>query len=297
MMRVAVLRFEELPNLEEFEMPEDFDDGVFFADDELLVQALQRRGVEAEALGWNSARLLANEFDVAVVRSAWDYVERREEFLAAVERIEASGSRVVNPVEALRWNSAKTYLQDLDRAGIPTVPTYLAEHDDAVSRLEGSDFAVLKPIVGSGGKGVVKVRMDDLPEVLASLDRSRYVLQPFAQSVQTEGEWMFVTVAGRHAAAFLKKPKEGDFRAHALYGGSTDLAEPSQEDLAQVERMWSLLPHPVLYARFDLVRLDGRLAVMELELIEPVLYLQFAPHLADQLAEAVAELPVERLPV
>lgn len=286
-MRVAVLRCERLPRFVTWEIP---DVDALFDDDRLLIDALRRRGVDAVPAAWSDDADWA-AFDLAVLRSTWDYVDRLPEFLAALEAIERSGCRIRNPLDAVRWNSDKRYLDALARWGVPVVPlvrTSAADPDAAVRAVAaaGWDELVVKPTVGVGGSGVVRLSAARLRDHMASAAGSVFV-QPFAQAVLDEGELSFAVIGGEVSHVLRKRPAAGDFRAHGIYGGTVEAHNPAAGDLAEMRDLYTRLPFDLDYARIDVVRFDGRLAVLELELIEPILYLALAPGAADRLAEAV----------
>ncbi|GAA1059798.1 ATP-grasp domain-containing protein [Agromyces bracchium] len=286
-MRVAVLRCERLPSFVTWEIP---DVDALFDDDRLLVEALRARGVDAVPLAW-SADADWTAFDLAVLRSTWDYVDRLPEFLAALERIETSGCRVRNPLDAVRWNSDKRYLEDLDRRGVPVVPLIRADPGDPGPAVEavadrGWTELVVKPEVGVGGAGVARLRAADLPGRLASADGPLFV-QPLARAVLDEGEYSHVLIGGEASHVLRKRPATGDFRAHGIYGGTVEAHAADAGDLAEIRALAARLPFELDYARIDVVRYEGRLSVLELEVIEPILYLALAPGAAGRLAAAV----------
>jgi glutathione synthase/RimK-type ligase-like ATP-grasp enzyme len=290
-MRVAVLRCERLPRFVTWEIP---DVDALFADDRLLIDALRRRGVDAVAVAWSDDADWGS-FDLAVLRSTWDYVDRLPEFLGALSSIEAHGCRVRNPLDAVRWNSDKRYLDALAGWGVPVVPVIRATttDPDAVLRAvvaAGWEDLVVKPSVGVGGSGVVRLPAAGLSDHLRSV-RDEMLVQPFASAVVDEGEYSFVVIGGRVSHVLRKRPAAGDFRAHGIYGGSVAPHEPAAEDLAEVRDLFARLPFDLDYARIDVIRFDGRLAVLELELIEPILYLSLAPDSADRLAAAILRTP------
>lgn len=286
-MRVAVLRCERLPRFVTWEIP---DVDALFDDDRMLIDALRRRGVDAVPAAWSDDADWA-AFDLAVLRSTWDYVDRLPEFLAALEAIERSGCRIRNPLDAVRWNSDKRYLDALARWGVPVVPlvrTSAADPGAAVRAVAaaGWDELVVKPTVGVGGSGVVRLPAARLRDHLASAAGSVFV-QPFAPAVLDEGELSFAVIDGEVSHVLRKRPAAGDFRAHGIYGGTVEAHAPAAGDLAEVRDLYARLPFELDYARIDVVRFEGRLAVLELELIEPILYLALAPGAADRLASAV----------
>lgn len=288
-MRVAVLRCEQLPSFVTWEIP---DVESLFSDDRRLLDAFADRGVDAEPVAWTDPRVDWDAFDVAVLRSTWDYVDHLQRFLEVTERIERSRCTLLNTAGAVRWNADKHYLDDLDRLGVPIVPIMRGTRADA-PRIRaavaeaGWDELVLKPAIGVGGSGVVRTTASGLAEVLDGLAPGTEVMvQPFAEEIVGEGELSFVFLGDDLSHVLRKRPAAGDFRAHGIYGGTIELADPGRGDAAAVSAMLARLPFDLLYARFDVVRYGGRLAVLELELIEPMLYLDLAPGSAGRLADA-----------
>lgn len=290
-MRVAVLRGRNLPKFIGPDVPHV---DHLLADDRRLIEAFASRGVEAQSVVWRDPQDW-DRFDLALIRSTWDYIDEPERFLAVLSEIAASSCRLRNPLEAVRWNSEKTYLFDLCEWGIPTVPTYRAPASDrqALQRTaigEAWGGAVLKPTVGGGGFRVSRVAPGELAGTLEGLSAEEpgleFLVQPLVESVVTEGEWSFIFVDGTLSHVLLKRPAPGDYRAQEPYGGVIEAARPPAADASAVQRMLERLPFDLLYARLDLVRVGDHLSVMEVELIEPVLYFNLAPEAAGRLAEA-----------
>ena len=291
-MRVAVLRCQNLPRFVTWEIPNVEE---LFADDRLLIEEFAKRGVEASSVVWRDPGVDWNQFDLALIRSTWDYIDHPREFAATLSGIQATSCRLFNPLEAVRWNSEKHYLLDLQEWGVPTVPTLRAA---AMGRAEwerravgeGWRGAVLKPVVGAAGQSVRRVGPREIAGALDQLTgehpQSEFLVQPFIESVRSEGEWSFVYVDGELTHTLLKKPARGDYRAHGIYGGTVEVAEPAPEDARQAQAILAQLPFDLLYARLDLVRVEDRLSVMELELIEPILYFDRAPRGAGRLVGA-----------
>jgi len=291
-VRVAVLRCRNLPRFVTWEIP-NVDE--LFADDRLMIEEFARRGAEATSVVWQDRSIDWNSFDLALIRSTWDYIDDREGFLARMAEIEASSCRLFNPLDAVRWNSDKRYLLDLRERGVPTVPTFEASAParprwrEAAAR-DAWRGAVLKPVVGAAGQAVHRLDVRDVDvtlDRLAAEDPHReFLVQPFVDSVVDEGEWSFIYLDRRLSHVLQKKPARGDYRAHGIYGGSIEVAEPAVADARQAEEILARLPFDLLYARLDLVRVAGRLSVMELELIEPILYFPHAPRGVGWLVEA-----------
>lgn len=291
-MRVAVLKCQKLPSFVTWEIPNVED---LFADDRMLIAELAERGVEAESVIWGDPGVDWDQFDIALIRSTWDYIDERERFLAVLAGIEESSCQLFNPLEAVRWNSDKSYLFDLRDWQVPIVPTHLASATDPAILQDGIvrqgwQSAVLKPRIGVGAADVCRVPSHEVARTIAQRTAQRphqeLLVQPLIESVVSEGEWSFIYIDGELSHVLLKKPAPGDYRAHGIYGCTIERVEPRRDDLLQVEAMLARLPFDLLYVRLDLVRIEDRLAVMELELVEPILYFNLAPHGASRLASA-----------
>ena len=288
-MRVAVLRCERLPSFVTWEIA---DVEALFADDRRLIEALMERGVEAEPVAWTDPEVEWDAYDAAVLRSTWDYVDRLPRFLEVTAGIDRSRCTLLNPADAVRWNADKHYLDDLDRLGVPIVPLVRGT-SAAAARLRASvdrmgwKELVVKPAIGVGGSGVVRTTVPGLERVLDALPpETEVMVQPFAGAILEEGELSFIILGGSLSHVLRKRPASGDFRAHGIYGGTVAPMDAAPEDAARVAAMLSRLPFDLLYARVDVVRLDDRLCVLELELIEPMLYLDLAPGSAGRLADS-----------
>jgi glutathione synthase/RimK-type ligase-like ATP-grasp enzyme len=291
-MRVAVLKCQKLPSFVTWEIPNVED---LFADDRMLIAELAERGVEAESVVWGHSSVDWDRFDLALIRSTWDYIDERERFLSVLAEIEESSCQLFNPLEAVRWNSDKSYLLDLRDWQVPIVPTHLASGtapailQDRIVQ-QGWKNAVLKPRIGAGAADVCRVPSHEIAQTLAQRTAQRpqqeLLVQPLIESVIGEGEWSFIYIDGELSHVLLKKPAPGDYRAHGIYGGTVERVEPRRDDLLQVEAMLAKLPFDLLYARLDLVRIEDHMVVMELELVEPILYFNLAPQGVSRLVSA-----------
>jgi glutathione synthase/RimK-type ligase-like ATP-grasp enzyme len=255
---------------------------------DLLVDALARRGLDARWVSWDdpaepwTARLVA-------VRSTWDYEWRREEFLAWARSV---GPRLLNGADAFAWNIDKSYLLELEAAGLPVVPTVVATTAAEIkAAVDGFGPSVCKPTVGASGRGVVAIEGATPPPQ----GDGPWLVQPLVASVRTEGETSVFVIDGRAVSQVRKVPAAAEIRVHEQYGGHSDAVPPTEEhcDLATrtVRVAEQLLGADLLYARVDLMRLaDGRLVVGELEAIEPGFYLDLVPETAEAFADLVERL-------
>ena len=266
-------------------------------DAELLIPALAEREAEAELVPWSDQAADWAAYDLVVISSTWDYHERLDEFLGWLARAEDATS-VRNPRSLIEWNADKRYLRDLAEAGIPIVPTVWVEPDsggaavrEAVAR--GWEDVIVKPAVDLGAERLVRTDTLGIREALAGIAGPSLV-QPYLDSISSEGEISLVYLGGELSHAIRKRPAEGDFRVQEQYGGRFEPEEPSGEAAAVARRTWSMVESrpgvSPLYGRVDLVRdPDGLLCVGEVELIEPSLYLHVVgPAETARTADAIA---------
>ena len=250
---------------------------------------LERAGIEVEARPWTDPGDLT-PFDLAMPLVAWGYhfdVPRWHELL---DRLESDAVPTANPVPLLRWNSDKRYLAELGKRGISVIPTRLIERLDeaalAEARHDYGDLLVIKPLVSAAADGTHKLGpADPLPD--DSRGRTMMV-QPFLPSVASEGEYSIMLFGGRFSHSIVKRPKAGDYRVQPHLGGSEERCEPPEGAIELAHAALAAAPANAVYARVDMVRdAAGALAVIELELIEPALWLQHAPDGGESFASAV----------
>ncbi len=248
-----------------------------------LTPAFAALGLQTELVLWNAAAARAGEFAAMLPLIVWDYFEgdNPQEFAGQIRQA-AQKTRIFNPPEILRYNSDKSYLDDLAARGATVINARSVDKvtRDSVNAAYAQfdcEKIVAKPQIGAGAwrqallsKGAPLPPGDDLPP-------GRAILQPFLPSVLTEGEYSFLYFDGQFSHAVNKRPKDGDYRIQSMYGGREHPYDPKPEELAVAKAVLSYLPQVPLYARVDLLRgLDGQLKLIELEMIEPYLYLPFA---------------------
>ena len=265
-------------------------------DDALLVEPLLARGWEAEFVAWRDPKINWNRFRAVLIRSPWDYQQDAENFLRTLGKIEGSRARLVNSARLARWNHNKQYLAELRDHGVPIVPTMFLEDtksEQLHAIFEDLDSAVIvtKPAIGAGAEDTHRLRRNSDLDRMARLYEGRRILaQPFVESIVEEGEYSLQYFAGEYSHCVLKRPKSTDFRTQPEFGGSLVAVQADGDLIAAADKAMAALPSAPLYARIDLVRLaDGKLAVMEVELIEPSLFLGFDPYAADRFAAAFVE--------
>lgn len=281
---------------------DDLEDFVVY--DELTYPAFAELGVEVEAVPWRAA-VDWSRFELVVIRSPWDYQDDVDRFLDVLARIDGV-TRLENPLDVVRWNVRKDYLRDLERRGVPIVPTLWR---DAGAPLDSSLFdeldaerVVIKPLVSGNADHTYPVDAAALAarrrELEAIFALRPFLVQPFMPSVVDEGEYSLFYFGGEYSHALLKKPAEGDFRVQEEHGGRLRAIRPEPILRAAAERVLAALDRTLLYARVDLVRgrhppgnsEAGDFRLMELELIEPSLYFLFDPASPERFAQAAVDL-------
>ncbi|MEZ4699755.1 MAG: hypothetical protein R2834_05460 [Rhodothermales bacterium] len=250
-------------------------------DDALAIPALAAAGWSVDTLSWRAPDVDWGTYDAVVIRSTWDYMEHPDAFRAALARIVASGTRLLNPLPIVDWNLSKRYLADLEGQGVAIVPSCWGRRLDEPA-LHGlfehfdTDELVLKPLVSANAKDTFRLRRGARPAIEAAVARfasDDYLAQPFLPAVVDEGEYSLFYFDGALSHAILKTPAPADFRVQEEHGGHIVPIHPPPHLVAQAGRILDTIESRLLYARIDLVRTsENDAALMELELIEPSLY-------------------------
>ncbi|MFI8187648.1 RimK family alpha-L-glutamate ligase [Streptomyces sp. NPDC085946] len=262
----------------------------------VLVAALRDAGAQAVAVPWDDPAADWGAFDLVVIRSTWDYTWRAAEFAAWVERC-GTLTRLANPPRVVRWNTDKRYLGDLAAAGVPTVPTrYLAPGEPA--DFPGDRDYVVKPTTGAGARYAARYTPAEHATAVRQLERMHAegltaMVQPYVRSIDSAGERALQFFGGR----FLHASRKGAVLAPGTAYDADKVAHPdlapwtpAPAELAVAERALAAVPGDpeLLYARVDLVTgEDGQPRVMELELVEPNLFLFLHPGSVAGVVEAV----------
>jgi glutathione synthase/RimK-type ligase-like ATP-grasp enzyme len=262
------------------------------ASDQCLAAALRARGHVVDVAPWNGGFAPFARARAAVVRSAWDYHEAPDAYLAWLDRLEPE--RTFNAPDLIRWNISKAHVLDLGARGaavprsrlVDAEPATVAAALDALRLTEG----VIKPVIGASGVGVERVRRG---EEAAALQRARagksldqVLVQEFVAGIE-HGELAGVFFDGVFSHGLRRVPAPGQFRVNSQYGGRMEAATLPGDVVEQMAAVLALLPLPALYARVDGLVRDGRFTVMELEVNEPGLGMHLTPGAADRFADAL----------
>ncbi len=267
------------------------------ADDRMLVPALAALGLSGEAVVWDRPDAPPG-LTAVVIRSCWDYHLRLDEFFSWLSRLERRGVRVLNPPPLIRWNADKHYLLDLSSRGVATVPTRVVrkgERERLASVLAESGFeeAVVKPAVSASAHGTWRTSrasaQHDDSQFQAAVEAGDVLVQPLISAIATNGEWSLICFAGTPSHAVLKRPAAGDWRVQGELGGTAELRTAPPALINDARRVLSAAgAEQAAYARVDGYLHNDRLVLMELELIEPQLYLDLEPEAPSRFAGAIA---------
>jgi len=281
----------------------------------LLARAVEAAGARASTPVWDDPEVDWNRFDLAVLRSTWDYCERIDEFLDWAQRC-AAQTRLLSPPDLVRWNVDKHYLVHLSREGVPVVPSRYVEPPDDPARvvsefldesppllhagsIDRFDQFVVKPSIGAGSRDAARYRRTDREQALAHVARLNaarrsVLLQPYLERVDDGGETAMIYLDGQWSHAIRKGPLlklDASLVAGLLVREKITSRIPDAAEAAVAAAAHAAIPGPVPpYARIDLIRDHrGEPVVLELELSEPSLYLAYsrpsAPHFARLLIE------------
>ncbi len=265
--------------------------GSYVADDDLAIGPLRDLGVVVETVSWRQKARPWSDFEMVVIRTPWDYHSSPMEFLAVLEVIESQTS-LQNPLEVVRWNLDKRYLGEMEKRGTQIVPTIWDAAYDAESFIGwqnefGVDEIIVKPAISATAEHTYRLKQYDasLESVFASRD---FLVQPFMPQIVEDGEFSLFYFNGVYSHAINKSPTLNDFRVQEEHGGIITEIEPDVWLMAAGSKTISAIDCDLLYARVDFVRDgDGAPRLMELELIEPALYLRMNGGAPQRFAEAV----------
>ena len=256
------------------------------------IKAAEQLEIDLVFANWNDKSIAWESFDAAVIRSAWDYVPVRDEFLEFAKNVETK-TKLFNSYEVMKWNTNKTYLSILEDKGVPIIPTKFANNiDEALPAIkwafEKASAVAIKPTVGAGARLAGKALTEDeaIEYVKRILEAKRTVIiQPYISSVDDEGEKAIIVINGEisHAAKKVPALTKG---GHGDAAGQLEITTEMKDIVKTISSAVSEW-NDLLFARVDVVRMDEKLVLMELELTEPWLFMQFRPEAGVDLFKAL----------
>lgn len=262
-----------------------------------LLPFLQNKGLDIAAEIWDDPNVNWEQYDIALLKTPWDYHEKYEEFKRWLDKIESLGIKLLNDLGTVRWNMDKHYLSDIANAGFDIIPSLFIHRGwtgDLQTWFEklDSDELIIKPCVSGGSRDTLALKSTqatvDRDRVHDLISRGDFIVQPLMPQIR-EGEWSFIFFNGSYSHTVVKKPRSGDFRVQQIFGGSIETVSPDQEQIELAASYVSKFAQDTLYARVDGLMVDGRFVLMELELIEPFLYLSYDAGAVDRYSDALTE--------
>ncbi|MES2679193.1 MAG: hypothetical protein V4635_04875 [Bacteroidota bacterium] len=250
-------------------------------EDQDLLKFLLDKGLNIDYVIWNDPLVDWTKYGTAVLKSPWDYHEQFEAFNAWLDKLEALKIKLLNPYSIIRQNSDKHYLDEITASGLKVIPSLFLERN---SKAVLNDFfktfntptLIIKPCVSASAKNTMVVNPDNVSErqaqLNAFLNEESFMVQPFVNEI-VQGELSFIFFGGIYSHAVIKLPKAGDFRVQHFHGGTIRKYEPGAQQIAEAQKYVDGFAAGCLYARVDGLLIEGSFQLMELELIEPYLFL------------------------
>ena len=250
------------------------------ASDSLLIKPLTSLGFQVRIVPWDDERVKWKEFDTLILRSCWNYHLVPEKFLSWLDLIEKQGIKLWNPYPIVRWNINKKYLFDLQKRGIDIVPTKLISKNSEINLKKyfeefNCSELIFKPVIGASAYGVKRISKN----TKFTLPAGDYLVQPFLKEIY-DGEYSLIFFNKKFSHAVIKIPNAKDFRTQPELGGTEKLIQPDKKIIKQAQNILKQVDSPLLYSRVDGLIINGKFTLMELELIEPHLFLDLLPRSA-----------------
>lgn len=286
-MRIAILTSAEMPNM----LPYDME----------VISILNGRGIDTSVFVWDEIiRTNPNKlksYDAILIRTIWDYFKKYDQFINLLDILDSSGIPVFNPVEILRWNMNKQYLNELQGEGIEIIPTVFnsdGANDSFKKALSlGWEKMVLKPLISGNSYHTFVIEANN--EVL--FDRMEkihfqnrpYMIQEFIPEI-SEGEISIIYFSNGYSYSVRKVPKKGEYRVQFDFGGVYHFEDVDPEIKVICDRISNHIGKKLLYQRFDGLWRNGRFLIMEVELIEPDLYLNLSDEAKNQWVDSLIRM-------
>jgi glutathione synthase/RimK-type ligase-like ATP-grasp enzyme len=262
-------------------------------DDLPLARELEARGVVVSACPWDLEGRPSSLTRNVLIRSAWNYDSAPEAFLQWLVNLEDSGARLINSSAIVRWNIHKDYLFEVGNRGatLPRTLKFVPGRSDPAAlaaEFAGYDRVVLKPCVSLSAHHTHLIRTGNIASTVRDLPNPEreYLLQEYMPEIEA-GELSFVFFDARFSHCVRKTPKPGDFRVQGDFGAVRAPYVPTTAQIQEASRLLSLAPERPVYARVDVLMRGPAMVLMEIELIDPVLFLAWEPQAAARLADVL----------
>ncbi|RZL34334.1 MAG: hypothetical protein EOO96_10160 [Pedobacter sp.] len=268
-------------------------------EDDTLLKFLEAKGLNIEKVIWNDPTVNWENYQLAILKSPWDYFDLVDDFYEWLAMIKQKNIKLLNPVDVVKWNADKHYLQDIKNAGLNVTPSrFLTKGDeinfDSYFEEFKTEKLIVKPAVSGGSKNTFKITSINSSEIAEKIielvTNENFIVQPFLKEIEENGEWSFLFFGGKFSHALLKKAKPGDFRVQHSFGGTIHPQEAPADLLIEAKKYVDQFAKNCLYARVDGAVVNNKFMLMELELIEPFLFLNEHEDALENYFEALTKL-------
>jgi glutathione synthase/RimK-type ligase-like ATP-grasp enzyme len=268
-------------------------------EDDTLLKFLESKGLRIEKAIWNDPAVDWENYDLAILKSPWDYFDLIEDFYGWLAKLKSKNVKLLNPTDIVKWNADKHYLLDIEKAGLKVTPSIFFTKGDEINLQDyfaqlKAQKLIIKPAVSGGSKNTFKVTPANAGEISEKINSllkiEDFIVQPFLTEIEENGEWSFIFFGGKFSHALLKKAKAGDFRVQHSFGGTIHKQQPAQHLLASATKYVVQFAKDCLYARVDGAVVDNEFMLMELELIEPFLFLDTEENALENYYQALMDL-------
>jgi glutathione synthase/RimK-type ligase-like ATP-grasp enzyme len=263
-----------------------------------LSNFLETKGLIVKRPAWNDLQIDWKQFDVVILKSPWNYHDNFDAFILWLSDLNTAGIKVLNPFKTILWNSDKHYLQQIANDGLPVIESVFLEKGvvpDLAELLDSSlhKKMIIKPCVSASAKNTMLLTFDNVSlvqnEINSLLANQSFLVQPFLEEI-LQGELSFMFFNGNFSHSTLKVPKSGDFRVQSEYGGTVQKINTDIAHLQAAGKYVEKYGKGTLYARVDGIISNGTFVLMELELIEPYLFLNCHEHGFDNYYQGLLQL-------
>jgi glutathione synthase/RimK-type ligase-like ATP-grasp enzyme len=283
-MKIAILTCDKLPELNLQDQP--------------LLAELSKQNMIAIPVIWDNPNINWNDFDYLIFRNTWDYFEKETQFNNWLDQIEKLGIKTLNSVAIIKQNKHKFYLREMERQGVLILPTIFIDKTNTLNlrKLIPSHWekAVLKPAFSAGSYQTEVFEIGDIDKINSQYQsiaaEKELLLQEFMPEIQTLGETSFIFFNKKFSHAVNKKPADGDFRIQVQFGGKYSIIHPDAALIAKAQKIVDSFSENLLYARVDVIIIENELHLMEVECIEPDLYLNLSDGALECFTKAIVDL-------
>jgi glutathione synthase/RimK-type ligase-like ATP-grasp enzyme len=268
-------------------------------EDARLIEFLTKKGLNVKYETWTDTEVNWQQYGAVILKSPWDYFDKINQFYNWLNKLDQEKVYVLNPTAVVRWNTDKRYLLAVEEAGFPIVPSQIVEQKSVFQpallfERWATDTIIVKPVISGGAKNTFSLTPANLTtyenKINELLQEETFLVQPFMPEIQTEGEWSLIFFNGRFSHCVLKVPRPGDFRVQHYFGGAIIPSTPPASVLEAAQKLVAKFASGCLYARVDGLNHKGEFRLMELELIEPMLYLQDKAELFENYYQALRQM-------